>query len=474
MSSIDLAKTTLNNTKNFLKESKAEIYAMLKDPKVAEWQQISLEKNAPILKTLGISAQELTKFLHAYPKTAKNISKKITQWQNQVGNQLADLVGHKNPDQALKLAQALEKETGAIETLKSSLQLQIAIFIDTDQLIRQTLSLQGLIPVAEKCKGVKSNLFKTGLKILSLISDEVGNDPSQRSINQIHNDANKLATRFSHIDMPPVPRLAEEIIFHHLSVGIETTKEVIAFIEDLQGRLAGETSSLHQIKLAINQLYDQNTSAVLKGLAIQARSFGTVIDGLYHKRQLKNNIEAIDETIELLNIYQLSMKNKLLPDLTESIDDYSSKLNPTSLSAQKTKDFFIGAKGIIRSVKMMMTSLKGHEGINEIELQVILEMALNKCAIFYGKSPKDIQKLHSFIHNLIADFQRPFPYDDLLATTKRTIAAYGTEIEHYIKGYNIPSELKTLTTISIPSTFGGLFKKITEKKAIFHKANNRM
>ena len=93
MSAIDLAHITLNNTKTFLNESKAEIYAMLNDPNVVEWRHISFEKNAAFLKMLGISTQDLTKALTEYPKSAKEISRKIALWNNEVGNQLADLVG---------------------------------------------------------------------------------------------------------------------------------------------------------------------------------------------------------------------------------------------------------------------------------------------------------------------------------------------------------------------------------------------
>jgi|GEM_PF-2618719 len=471
MSAKDLTKITLNNTKNFLTENKAEIYAMLKDPDIVTWQQINFEKNAPLLKFLGISVQALTKTLIQYPKSAKEISQNITRWNNEVGNQLADLLDNKNVDEALKKAQALETQAGELETLKSQLQQQISIFAESAQLVRHSLSLQAIIPLSEKSPGVKSNLFTSGLNVLSLVTDEIGNNPAQKNIDQISSEASNLATRFSHIEMPKVPRLAEEIIFHYISLGSSTTQEVITFISNLKARLEGEHTTLEHIKTGISELYNQDIETILQGLKTHAASLGSLICGLHHKRQLQKNMETIGETLELLNIYQLALKKKLIPALTAEIDTPASSLNPTSISAAKTKDFFLGAKGIIRSVKMMVTSLKGHEAINELELQIILETALNKCSVYYGKSAKDVKKLSDFIHGLIEKFTRPFPYEDLFNLTKLTISSYGTQIEHFIKQCEIPPELLCLTNSQIPDNFAGLIQRLRDKNTAFHKVN---
>lgn len=471
MSSNHLAKITLNTLRATLKDCKSDIYARLKDPKITDWQQISFEKNGPLLKALGISANAIGKALKSYPATAKELSKKIAHWDNEIGNQLADLLGAQDPALALKKAQALEAEIAELDERKATLQQQLDIFFEIDRHLRQSLSIQALAPIAERSPGVKSNLFKTGLETLSLISNEATNGPKQKSISEIDEEAGKLTVRFTHVDIPVVPRLAEEVIYHHIELGASTIQEITTFIEGLNGRLVSEVSALEQIKIAIGDLYTLDTKAILHGIRVQAAAFGILVNGLYHKRQLKKNIDTIEETLELLNIYHLTLKNKVIPALTEEVGNPASLLNPTTLSVRKTKDFFVGTKGIIRSIKMMVTSLKGHEAINEIELQVILETALQKCAIYYGKSPKDVKKLQEFIHMLIANFLRPFPYDDLFALTKRTIGAYGGQIEHFFKRFIIPSELKSLTTIALPGTFGELYTKLKEKKAAFHKAN---
>lgn len=444
---------------------------MLKDPKVSDWQHISLQKNAFILKSIGASVPEIVKTLKTYPKIAKEISKNISQWDNEARNQLADLIGCKDTKKALEKALALEALSGELENLKSKLQQQISIFLDTNRLIKDSLTLKALVPIAEASPETKSNLFTIGLETLSFMSDEIGSDPSQKSVEQLLLEANKLEARFAHIDMPKVPRLAEEVIFHHISLGITTTKEIITFIESLKGRLAGETNALERIKIALAGLYTLDSKEILPGLQIQASALAVLITGLYQKRQLKENTATISGTLELLNIYQLTLKNKLLPSISDEVDTHTSKLNPTSISAKRTKNFFIGAKGIIRSVKLMVTSLKGHQAINEIELQVILETAIKRCSVFYGQSSKDVKKLHDFIHSLVESFTRPFPYDDIFSITKDTIAQYGNEIERHMKNYTIPAELKSLTTTTLPNTFGGLYKKISDKKTAFKKAN---
>ena len=57
------------------------------------------------------------------------------------------------------------------------------------------------------------------------------------------------------------------------------------------------------------------------------------------------------------------------------------------------------------------------------------------------------------------------------AYVKENIAAYGGEIEKYIKSYDIQKEFQPLATIKIPSTMGALATVLNEKKTLFQKAN---
>ena len=122
-------------------------------------------------------------------------------------------------------------------------------------------------------------------------------------------------------------------------------------------------------------------------------------------------------------------------------------------------------------MKLMFKSLSGDAAINQVELQLILEKAINNCGIFYGKSPKDVKELAAFIDSLIKQFSRPFPYDNIFLLVKQAIATYGTNVERFIKQYNTKKEFQAISKADIPSTFGKLATALLAKRSTFAKAN---
>ncbi len=119
----------------------------------------------------------------------------------------------------------------------------------------------------------------------------------------------------------------------------------------------------------------------------------------------------------------------------------------------------------------MFKSLSGQAAINQAELQLILEKALNNCGVFYNKSPKDVKKLAVFIHSLIKQFSQPFPYDDIFFLVQKTITAYGNSVGQVIRKYHTKREFQAIAKTDIPATFGELSTALTGKRNAFAKAN---
>ena len=162
MSKLDQTKAILNSSRDQLKTIKSEVIALLKDPKVTDWQGIDPEKNSVTLKELEINPTDLTKAVANYPRIAKEISKQLSSYNNQIANQLADLLGKTDQDQMLAQAQALEKKCAEIEQLKEGLLTQTGVLVSADRQLRAYLNIQPLLKLAQIQDNIKKGLFKKG------------------------------------------------------------------------------------------------------------------------------------------------------------------------------------------------------------------------------------------------------------------------------------------------------------------------
>ncbi len=474
MSDLEQAKLLLNNTRNYLKQSKTEIYNILKDQKVTIWKDLDLAPHSDVLETVGISAKSIKKALLEYPSAAKKISKQITIWNNEIGNQQADLIGKADHKTILAAAQKIEQTSQSLETLKDDLLRHIIILQEADKKLRQCLSVKEIVGLALILSEKHRKLFTIGLELFNLISNDLSKDASNtKTIEDVINQAKTLETRFEHIEIIGLPRLTEEVLFRYVDLGSSTTKLVKTFVEKFNSRLSNEFGAIKSIDQALIAMQNESVPTLLSGITAQSKKLSSLICGFYHKRQLKGNLTAIDQTLELLNVYQLTLKNKIIKSIPLQIEDPQSKINHVAIASKMTKTFFLGAKGIVRSVKMMVTSLKGEEAINEIELQLILESTITKCSAYSGSSSSKKQNMDIFIDSLIHHFPKPFPYNDLLQLAKSTISTYGKELEHYINSYSIDSDIKSLATVPIPSTLSQLIAKIKKKQDEFKKANEQ-
>ncbi|NOX25335.1 MAG: hypothetical protein GXP59_04360 [Deltaproteobacteria bacterium] len=472
MSKIQQARDLLENNRVYLLGQKEEIIKQLKNPKIVAWSEVKLSTVNNLLKALGIPSTDLQKSLTRYPDCAKEISTYLKSCHNEIANQLADLIGNKFPDKALQLAEQFQQRIHHLEDLKAALYNEIEIFFTADKMLRQNLNIESLISLAFHLGQTHKDRFNGGLEVYRIITGAVDAEQTSLTLPEACQQVEKLELRFKNIDTPTsLPRLADEVVFHYIQIGVDTIRPVADFAKATSGILAADMGAVLNIEAELSALEKEGTLTILKNIPQYAAAIGKLISGLYHKRELKTAIVKIAETLELLNIYHLALKNKIIPAIQEQVTSPQSEINPVFLAAKMTRSFFTGAKGIILTMKLMLKSLSGQEAINQVELQLILEKALNNCGIFYGKSPKDVKKLAVFINDLIKQFSQPFPYDNIFLLVKQAIATYGGSVDRFIRQYHTKKEFQAIAKTSIPATFGKLSTALVGKQSAFTKAN---
>jgi len=471
MNELEQTKSILLNIRLYLKREKESVVAILKDPKVAEWQTIDLTKNQALLTQIGIDPVAIGTTLIEYPKQARKIGKQIVDWGNEVGNQLADLIANPEPKTALPAARKLDEKSQGVTAMKEELLAHSSRLIRADQILRQQLSLKSMLPIAKLMTTSRKNLFDGGLATLALLIGDIGQNDGGKPIAEMIQEPAILEARFQRLDITKLPRIVEEILFHHIDEAVHTAKEIGVFLGTMNELVSRELMSVTTIEQNLPPLLSENTAALLDGITAQATLLGNLIVTLYHKRQIKDSLSTVNEALEFVNIFHLLLKNKLIASLQKEVAMSDSTLNPITISAKMTRSFFMGAKGIIRSLKLMMTSLTGNGTINETELQLTLEKGIVNCKHFYGESHADIKKIKLYIDSLVGHYAKPFPYNDLFKLTKITLSSYGDEVDKFIQNYDIPRDLQTLTTGNVPAKAGKLLAAIAKHKAAFEKAN---
>ncbi|VAW35731.1 hypothetical protein MNBD_DELTA03-381 [hydrothermal vent metagenome] len=471
--SLQQSKDILTNIREYLRVEKEALLNLLRDPRITIWKNIDIIAIEGNLKVMGISSQELQKALQGYPRQAKGAAVHIKLCNNEVSNQLADLIDCRNPESALQAALQLKKKSRQLAALLSSLHQLTDKFFSADQKIRQLLSFENILPLARHITSQQPHIFKEGLEVYRLLTVSAETkDDGPPGIAALSSQAAQLQSRFQHVDILNFPRPVEEILYHYLELGSKTIEQLLIFNNKTAGILSVDQESIKTLNRRFPELAAlENTEELLNGVLQQAAAVYRLLSDLYHKRETVKTCAKIAESLEFLNIYHLTLKNKIIPALQDEIKKNNSPVNPATLSSKKTRDFFTGPKGIIRSMKLMVTSLKGHHALNQVELQIILEKAVKSCKTTHVSTNKEGRELRDFIDSLINHFSRPFPYDVIFTLVKQTITAYGQAAEKMVKDYGVKKNLQNIASVKLPASFEKLALLLEKKQKSFIKAN---
>ena len=471
MENIQEIKDDIATLRNGLKTYADEIKRLLTHPILLSWHQVDFEKCASDLTTLGVPAKDISRSIAACKHGAANLKKMSLQLTNELGNLHADLEG--NFDNA-EVRNKAAKNTSQFELIQheiSAIRAHAKSLIVARTQLTANLDLDILLKLAGETVGGRSDLFDNGLKMFkSFFPDNNGNNILQKYIET----GKQMEERFKSIEVPKLPNLAEEVILHHITLGAHTSQQVHLFSKTIADRFLSEISTKNLLSLQLKALQDEvDISAILQKSRKIATSLGELVLYMYNKKNILERVPLIQETYQYLNIYYLSIKNSLLDKISLEILADSS-INPINAAEKGTKVFFAGVKGLLLSFKLMYSSLKGREAINEIELQLILENAINSCRIFYGDSRQDIHRLKIFIDGLIKKFSRPFPYNQLFRIVKITMADYGSNVESFVHSLEIDEKYHSNQKTKMPKSFGKLVYIIEKRYEIFTKFNRAL
>lgn len=470
MPQLENATTILNTLRSDLKREKEALVTLLKDPKITDWNTIDCKKYRPLLNSAGIDIDAIDTSLSSYQQQAKKIGKQIADWNIEIGNQLADCIDSSSPDTALASAQKLAAKILGLATMKDELQTNIRPLMTADHCLRQQLAIDPLITIAKLVAPAKKDQIHTGAAILSLL---IGKDDDKNggiNLLTLRQEPERLEARFKRLIITKLPRLVEEILFHHIENTLSANREIKIFLDNIVERMDREIATITSIERDLPAIQSESPTGMIKGILAQGQILANLLSTLYHKQNLQGIITTASTSLESINIFCSVLKSRIIPALQKEVELAGSPLNPISMSTKMTRSFFEGTGGIIRSLKLMMTSLKGQEAVNEIELQQILEKGIINCKTFFGDSREEQIKIKYYIDAMVGLYPKPFPYNDLFKLAQTTLLSYGEEVEKFISDHELPKDMQIKITPP-PTKAGALITAINKYKITFQKAN---
>jgi hypothetical protein len=422
------AETVISQAKETLAAQKKKTLTFSADPRVTQWKDCHFNEYANLLGFLGLP-DTIIEARDQQPVKAAKILKHIEKCENELGALDID-VRHRTiqPVKAIAQTQKIIQEYNTHQNTIKKWQAQITLLTNADKTLRERLSVSGLLPFAKALGRRTSALVAEGYIFYRMIKDESGQSDTP-TLHDYHAQAIDLEKRIRNIDLTGLSGLARTIIDHNLQVAVAATDQLKEFIEFFSKNLPGEVPVVDRVQQELVNLRDTPAPEVFAKIEPIATSLSRNLVGLRNKAQGMKQIQFLPIVLEETRTFHYTMKTTILPEIKRQISAPGSPVNPNTIAAEKTTDFFMGLKGFVRAVKLLFSAAGGQKAIKSEDLHHILLDLLNTCDTYYGNTKADIARLHKFIDAKLCAFEQPFPYDGLYQTAKEAIGAYGSRLE---------------------------------------------
>ncbi|MDG4476113.1 hypothetical protein [Thiovibrio frasassiensis] len=467
------AEGVINQAKATLAAQKKETLTLSADPRVTQWHDFNCNSYLQIMEALGLP-NTMAEARDQHPEKATRILKHIEQCENELGSLSIDIRRKTiQPFKAVSQAQTIVTECANYQNTVKNWREQITLLIEADKTLRAHLSLAGLLPLTKELNSRTAPMVTEGYDFYRMVKDK--NDKSDTpSLHSYHLQAIDLEKRIRHIDLNSLPGLARTIVDHNLQTAIAATDQLKEFIEFFLKNLPGECKAIDTLQQELIDLREKPARAILERIEPITASLAKNLIGLRNKAQSLKQIQFLPIVLEETRTLHYTIKNTILPEMKRRISEPGSPVNPNTVAAEKTADFFMGMKGFVRAIKLLFSAAGGQKTVKSEDLHHILIDLLNTCDIYYGNTKADISRLHNFIEAKLSDFERPFPYEGLFLAAKETISTYGSRVEKMLYSFET-TDFSTDDTDEKPSqahktTVGRLIAKLEVRTANLESA----
>lgn len=416
---------------SYIHQCKSAAHGILNDPSIRQWDTVLIDQHSTILTSLEISPDDLHYAATNYQKTAEKLVKEVARWENAKGNLEADIRLTGIPPQKIegeisKLLSDCRQMQNHVEQLNKFRK----ILAGTAQIIQQNLSITTLTPLAKIGQPIKKkNLFNEGLAVFAMITKDPHLKSSTLNIHDLAEQGASISVKFSKLELPDMPSIAQLIIKGHVDTCKTALEEANSFLLFCERLCSHELHNIEKFMEDLDDLKKHNFAKILSSMPDMAQTLRHHISTFEHKSRTMKEIRRMTLMLSnLQNIYS-AIRYSYLPSIAERVTDKNTSFHPDIFAAAISRHYFHGIRGFFRLMRSFLTTKKKRGALTEIDLTDKISIALSTCPYYHAKEKNNIAKTLQFIDNLISDYSRPFPYDDLTVILKNSIATYGSMIE---------------------------------------------
>lgn len=433
------AKAVISKAKATLRNQRKETLTIPVDPRITQWKKTNFDQFAEILSFFGLpDSIETARDRHAAKALA--ILRHIDKCENELGALDLDIRRHSiTPAKAAADARKIVQECSVFQEMVQEWRGHIKLLVEADRALRKNLSIAGLLPFTKNLKKINVQLVEAGYDFYHMVKDN-GCKSRGPNLQDYQNQAVALEKKLKSIDLNGFSGLPQAILEHQIQVALAAIDQVKEFIEGFQKNLPGEFASIDKLEQDLTALRTQPANDILKKIADLTQALARNMIDLRHRAKTLKRLRLLPVVIQEVKALHNAMQASIIPQMRQALITQGSPINPYSLAAEKTADFFMGLKGFVRAVKLLFNSIGGQRVIKSEDLQARIVDVLNTCEVYYGNTKMDITKLKNFIDDKLSDFERPFPYEGLFQTMKESIMAYGSLFEKALYNIDVPLE----------------------------------
>lgn len=465
---MDAAKEILAGVRGHLGAHKTDIENLLNNEAASQWKKINFETHASTLKFFGLSTKKLKEATFNYPKSAKEILTQIAKIENEIGRIETDIrLQSITPEKAELQAKTIENGLEPINQSMNTLIDYGNTLILGNQTLHDQLSFHGIFELAKnKTKNPKT--FEAGFDFYNFVRAENTTNDDAISIYKILAEATRQGKLLEKIDLTAFAGAIPVIINNQIVIALKVVEHIKNFINDFKKNPPRGFVPTDECREKIISLKQADIKQILDNTAEVVKTMVKSITELGHRSHNMELFEKASVILEEINLFQRTIKNDLLEDIDTQIQSTTSPLSPSALAIEKSEEYFTGLAGLVRSVKLMLSSHK----ISKEELQQKLIDAIQTCDIFYGDKESNARFLKNFINNYIEPYDKPFPYDGLFELFKKSLNTYGINMHKYVAHYKLKKQ--TLAEVapeaaSAAPTLSKLIEKVKEQAKTLKK-----
>lgn len=415
-------------------------HAVAADSNVLHWQKVNIESFTSVLENLGLSATALRQARDEYPDLVAKTQQRVTFLSNELLNLESDIkLGPLPPEAALAAALKIDDQCKEFKP-------DIALLINYhktmaagSKTLKENLNFRSFIPQARMQAGGKNkSLFETGYTIYLTVSDEPDIEHEENVTNMFSflNKAIKLHEAITQTPLPTtLPPIITSFLDHQRDLCLEGCKQIRLFVNFVSAYFQSEMDYIKSFQANLDRLKGQPLTELLLEIHSQIDAAGNCVQAFSHKKFLLEDIQKTDSLLTNIETFHQLLVSDFIPYLEGQVDKKNGILNPRTLAAVRSRKYFSGLSGLWRFVRMLLLSMNINTLISTDVLEDKIAEAIGSAALFFKSDAPDNEKISDFIESFFVDYKRPFPHDELVAITRKSLVTYATILDKVFAKY---------------------------------------